>query len=321
MPLMHLPRQRLTAQVWINVMVSAPILWVRHPSSLTPWAAQGEASAAAVQATDGKQHTGHRTRADNNNNNQSINQSINPSINQSIKGFLQNFSSPQKLYVGYQRHVAIMGTVEAEIPPSEHDPTADDVLRDDPPPNRPMLVRGLSATGSHDHSNVKQLVLRALRHLPEWASVDVDDLGVQDISGWGGTSTLKISIAESSAKPAAAGAASATHGGRRCNTAVVVHLRNAEFGDNVGAAYRTAARLAAVTKVLAVAGLAPKRLAHGRTWFIDEWMGEEEKAGKAVVDDAKERKDDETHSNNSGSNGNPNERIDVEGRCSRRHQW
>jgi Ser/Thr protein kinase RdoA (MazF antagonist) len=95
------------------------------------------------------------------------------------------------------------------------------------------------------------ITAKALEHCDGWQGVDPFRISVKHNHGYGGSSTFKVSAPlETSASPPEV----AVH--------IVSHHRVAQM-----------ARIEAASAVFASHGLAPKRLAQGDTWYIEQWEG------------------------------------------------
>lgn len=125
--------------------------------------------------------------------------------------------------------------------------------------SKAKLVRGHTGTQSDDYDGIRGLVADALKDLPGWSTLDKAQMKVEDVSGHGGSATFKIIAPDSAqAKP----------------PAVALHSRSLAVADR----HVSELRMEAAAQLFVGAGLAPKRIAQGGDWFIEEWGGS--KAGR-----------------------------------------
>lgn len=115
---------------------------------------------------------------------------------------------------------------------------------------QPKLVRGLTGCATTD-CGMAALAKKALDSDPGWASAQLEDIQVTNLSGMGGTQTFKISLP--SATP----------------PCICVHSRQGDHDDVV------MNRMFAAEDVFAMHGIGPKRIAFGTDWCAEHWSASE----------------------------------------------
>eukprot|EP00929_Paragymnodinium_shiwhaense_P003525 TRINITY_DN104082_c0_g1_i1.p1 TRINITY_DN104082_c0_g1~~TRINITY_DN104082_c0_g1_i1.p1 ORF type:complete len:426 (+),score=67.10 TRINITY_DN104082_c0_g1_i1:196-1473(+) len=117
--------------------------------------------------------------------------------------------------------------------------------------------------GADSGPSSKEL-LAFVANIPSWQGVDPDSVEVQNLTEGGGNTTALLTLAAKTQSNGITG--SLLSEPRR----VVVHIRSME--DPREAQFRCT-RMAAAQGNWSAIGLAPKRLAEGENWWVDEFLG------------------------------------------------